>query len=158
MALRSVNEPYIKGPTAMPWPISARWRAAVTSGISVMPSFCCGNSRAHREATAVLFPGPLATVQAVVALLHDGVPSRDVLTSLMRIGIGFALGVLVGVPIGLAMGTFRPIKIFLRALEQGKISEGSADIDADAPRHWFNRLLSAARWSSCLRDDPPGET
>jgi ABC-type nitrate/sulfonate/bicarbonate transport system permease component len=111
-----------------------------------------------REATGVLFPTPLATVQAVVALLHDGALSRDVLTSLMRIGIGFALGVLVGVPLGLAMGTFRPIKIFFEPSSRAKSVEGSADIDADAPRHWFNRLLSAARWSSCLRDDPPGET
>jgi len=93
-------------------PISPRWRAAAISGIAVAAFILLWQvASAHATAT-VLFPGPLATVEAFFALLNEGVLSIDVRVSLVRIGIGFVLGVAVGVPLGLAMGTFRAVKIF----------------------------------------------
>src|SRR5262249_26413676 len=117
MTPRSMSEPLIRRPTAISWLTSVRWRAPVTSGVSVITFILLWQLASTREAT-VLFPGPVATVHTLVTLLHDGILSRDVLISLMRIGIGFALGVLVGVPLGLAMGTFRPIKIFFEPCVQ----------------------------------------
>jgi NitT/TauT family transport system permease protein len=117
MTPRSMSEPLIRRPTAISWLTSVRWRAPVTSGVSVIAFILLWQLASTREAT-VLFPGPVATVHTLVTLLHDGILSRDVLISLMRIGIGFALGVLVGVPLGLAMGTFRPIKIFFEPYVQ----------------------------------------
>lgn len=61
---------------------------------------------------SVLFPSPSAIFTAWVDLLRDGTLVSDVLISLRRIAIGFVLGCLVGVPLGLAMGLFKPVRIF----------------------------------------------
>jgi NitT/TauT family transport system permease protein len=45
-------------------------------------------------------------------MLVEGVLPFHVQVSLIRIGIGFVLGSLVGVPLGLAMGLFRPVRVF----------------------------------------------
>jgi NitT/TauT family transport system permease protein len=102
----------MRRPATIPWPILPRWRALATSGISVAVFVLVWQLASAREASTILFPGPVATVQAAVALLKEGILSQDVLVSLMRIGIGFALGVAVGVPLGLAMGAFHPVRIF----------------------------------------------
>jgi ABC-type nitrate/sulfonate/bicarbonate transport system permease component len=97
---------------AVAWQISPRWRALATAGLSVAAFVVLWQIASARDAETILFPGPVATVKAVLALLNEGVLSVDVRVSLVRIGVGFALGVVVGVPLGLAMGTFPPVKIF----------------------------------------------
>jgi ABC-type nitrate/sulfonate/bicarbonate transport system permease component len=94
----------------MPRPISPRWRALAAGSASIAAFVLLWRLASMREAT-ILFPGPLATIHAAVVLLREGVLSQDVLISLMRIGVGFVAGVAVGVPLGLAMGAFRPIRI-----------------------------------------------
>jgi NitT/TauT family transport system permease protein len=96
---------------AVAWQISPRWRALATAGLSVAAFVVLWQIASARDDT-ILFPGPVATVKAVLALLNEGVLSLDVRVSLVRIGVGFAVGVVVGVPLGLAMGTFPPVKIF----------------------------------------------
>jgi NitT/TauT family transport system permease protein len=108
---RFVSKRVLRRPVEMPWPISPRGRALATSGVSVAAFVLLWQIASAREAT-ILFPGPIATIHAAAALLKEGVLSRDVLISLMRIGIGFIVGVAIGVPLGLAMGAFRPVRIF----------------------------------------------
>jgi NitT/TauT family transport system permease protein len=109
---RIVNERILRRPAAIPWSSSPRWRAFATSGISVAAFVLLWQIASARTAAAILFPGPLTTVQTAITLLNEGILTSDIGISLARIGIGFALGVSVGVPLGLAMGTFRPINIF----------------------------------------------
>ena len=55
-------------------------------------------------ATQRLFPGPASTYAGFVTLLEDGQLVRDVVASLRRIGLGFAIGSLAGYAVGLAAG------------------------------------------------------
>lgn len=55
---------------------------------------------------SVLFPPPLAVLTATWQMVLDGSLLRAIGASLTRILIGFACGVVLGVPIGLAMGSF----------------------------------------------------
>lgn len=59
-----------------------------------------------------LFPSPLDVVRSLIDMARSGTLVADIAVSLKRIAIGFALGCIVGVPLGLAMGLFR----FARAL------------------------------------------
>jgi len=109
---RFVSEQVLSRPAVvMPRPISPRWCALAAGSASIAAFVLLWQLASMREAT-ILFPGPLATIHAAVVLLREGVLSQDVLISLMRIGVGFVAGVAVGVPLGLAMGAFRPIRIF----------------------------------------------
>ncbi len=55
-------------------------------------------------------PPPAAVVRAAVELLRQGVLASDTLSTLSRIGIGFALVVVVSVPLGLAMGSIPTVR------------------------------------------------
>jgi NitT/TauT family transport system permease protein len=105
------DEEVMHGP-ANPWRNFLRRRELITSGVSIAAVVLLWQLASRYAASAVLFPGPIATVQAAVALFNEGVLSLDIGVSLVRIGIGFVLGVAVGVPLGLAMGTFRLVRIF----------------------------------------------
>ncbi|HVO90318.1 MAG TPA: ABC transporter permease, partial [Casimicrobiaceae bacterium] len=67
---------------------------------------------ASRALDSPLFPSPVDIVASGVELARSGVLLGDIATSLRRIAIGFALGCLVGVPLGLAMGLFRWVRAF----------------------------------------------
>jgi NitT/TauT family transport system permease protein len=53
---------------------------------------------------SVIFPTPLSVLTGTLELLHDGTLWRHIGASLMRVGTGFLLAVLVAVPLGLWMG------------------------------------------------------
>ena len=53
---------------------------------------------------SIIFPTPWAVVSGAWELLEDGTLARHIAASLMRVGVGFALAVLVAVPLGLWMG------------------------------------------------------
>ena len=55
---------------------------------------------------SVLFPPPLNVLGKAVLLFQDGTLIENVWASLKRILLGFALGSLLGMPIGLAIGSF----------------------------------------------------
>jgi NitT/TauT family transport system permease protein len=71
-----------------------------------------------RWVPSILFPTPLQTLQAWGALLREGVLLHHVGVSLGRIAVGFALGTVMGVGLGLAMGVFRPVSIVLEPYVQ----------------------------------------
>jgi NitT/TauT family transport system permease protein len=60
-----------------------------------------------------LFPGPLAVAQRAVNLIQEGQLQADVLASLARVLVGFALGSIVGIAVGVVIGGSALIRIFL---------------------------------------------
>ncbi len=55
-----------------------------------------------------LFPGPWQVALGIVELIRKGLLSKYIVASLFRVTWGFGLAVLVGVPVGLFLGWFRP--------------------------------------------------
>lgn len=62
---------------------------------------------------SVLFPPPTVVFRKAVVLLGNGVLLEHVAASLRRILAGFVAGSLLGIPIGLLMGSFRPARRLL---------------------------------------------
>lgn len=63
--------------------------------------------------TAYFFPSPLQTWESFRELAADGVLSESIMASGSRIIIGWSLGLIVGVPIGLVMGRFSFVRRLL---------------------------------------------
>ena len=61
-------------------------------------------------------PGPAATFKAFPRLWFDRELTRNLLVSLQRVVLGFALAVAVGVPLGVLCGCFRRINAFFGPL------------------------------------------
>jgi NitT/TauT family transport system permease protein len=59
---------------------------------------------------SVLFPPPGRVVLRAVELARDGILGVQVAVSMRRILTGFACGSLIGIPIGLAIGSFAPVR------------------------------------------------
>jgi NitT/TauT family transport system permease protein len=59
------------------------------------------------ETHSVIFPTPWQVVTGTVELIKDGTLFMHIGASLMRVGIGFSLAVLVAVPLGLWLGWVR---------------------------------------------------
>lgn len=60
--------------------------------------------------SSVLFPPPAIVLRKAVILVLNGVLLEHLWASVQRILIGFIAGSLLGIPIGLAMGSFRPVR------------------------------------------------
>src|SRR5213083_1396520 len=60
--------------------------------------------------SSVLFPPPTVVFRKGVLLVRNGVLLEHLSASLQRIMAGFIAGSLLGIPIGLAMGSFRPVR------------------------------------------------
>jgi NitT/TauT family transport system permease protein len=54
----------------------------------------------------LFLPGPAAVARALADLVTTGELQADALATMQRVGIGFALAMVIAVPMGLAMGTF----------------------------------------------------
>ncbi|HZF77740.1 MAG TPA: ABC transporter permease [Acetobacteraceae bacterium] len=62
---------------------------------------------------SVLFPSPWPVLERAVVLLEDSILQEQVVASMRRILQGFALGSAIGIPLGLAIGSFRPVRLLL---------------------------------------------
>jgi ABC-type nitrate/sulfonate/bicarbonate transport system permease component len=62
---------------------------------------------------SVLFPPPAGVVVRAIELIQDGTLGEQVAVSMRRILIGFLGGSAIGVPLGLAIGSFRPVRYVL---------------------------------------------
>lgn len=60
--------------------------------------------------SSVLFPPPAIVFRKAVILVRNGVLLEHLWASVQRILVGFIAGSLLGIPIGLAMGSFRPVR------------------------------------------------
>ena len=65
-----------------------------------------------------LFPKPHEAVTGIVELAQKGLLLKYIVASLFRVTMGFGLAVLVGVPLGLMLGWFRPAFLALNPLIQ----------------------------------------
>ena len=63
---------------------------------------------AVRMSGSDLFPTPLEVLRGLAELAGQGLLVKYVIASLFRVSWGFVLAVLIGVPLGLALGWFRP--------------------------------------------------
>jgi NitT/TauT family transport system permease protein len=64
---------------------------------------------AVRATQSVIFPGPWGVFVGIAELVADGTLLEHIAASLMRVGVGFALAMLVAVPLGLWMGWVRGV-------------------------------------------------
>src|SRR4051794_32412031 len=63
--------------------------------------------------SSVLFPPPGRVILKAIELAEDGTLGRQVAVSMQRILLGFAGGSLIGIPVGLAIGSFQPVRRLL---------------------------------------------
>jgi NitT/TauT family transport system permease protein len=92
--------------------------ALAGSAVSVLAVVLLWQVASTRWVSSILFPTPLQTLQAWAAMVGEGVLLHHVEVSLARIAVGFVIGTLVGVPLGLAMGLFRPVSVVLEPYVQ----------------------------------------
>ncbi|NKC31919.1 ABC transporter permease [Falsiroseomonas selenitidurans] len=62
---------------------------------------------------SVLFPSPIPVFIRGWALIEDQLLQEAVIASMRRILQGFLLGSAIGIPVGLAIGSFRPVRLLL---------------------------------------------
>jgi len=63
---------------------------------------------AVRTSGTAIFPTPVDVTRGMIQLARQGLLIKYVVASLFRVTIGFVLAMLVGIPVGLALGWFRP--------------------------------------------------
>lgn len=64
----------------------------------------------------VILPTPIAVCQALVLAAQDGSLQSSILVSLMRLGIGFGIATLVGLPLGVIMGLSTTVRYLVDPL------------------------------------------
>jgi len=68
---------------------------------------------------AHLFPSPVSVTESLLAMARDGRLGEAILRSLGRLARGYGLSVLIGVPLGVAMGRLRWVRNAVRPLVMG---------------------------------------
>lgn len=86
--------------------------------VSVLTILALWQYASSQAVITMLFPSPLGTWRTAVKLAEEGRLWTDVLASLQRIAIGFTLGSLGGVLLGLLMGSFRILRLLLEPYMQ----------------------------------------
>ena len=66
--------------------------------------------RATNQVSEIFLPSPLDVARAGREMISSGQLSSDTWASVQRVGIGFGLAVLISIPLGLSIGTFRSIQ------------------------------------------------
>lgn len=92
-----------------------RDRAVTIAGFAVgfAALFLIWHAAATWLVRSVLFPPPWPVLERAFVLVEDGLLQEQVLASLRRIGQGFLIGAAAGIPLGLAIGSFRPVRALL---------------------------------------------
>lgn len=89
-----------------------RWEQAGVAIISILAGLLCWQV-ASQNTSPLFLPSPSDTWTAALELLEDGTLAKALLYSSARIFCGWALGVLLGVPLGMFMGRFAFFRQFL---------------------------------------------
>jgi NitT/TauT family transport system permease protein len=71
---------------------------------------------ALRVVDPIFLPSPMDVVQALIDMVSNGTLFPAAGISLGRVGVGFGLAVLISVPLGLAMGSFRSMQSLLEPM------------------------------------------
>ncbi|MFN0144986.1 MAG: ABC transporter permease [Dehalococcoidia bacterium] len=96
--------------------IPARWRAALMVASIALPLAAWVLLRATNTVQELFLPGPLDVLRAGKELALSGDLGADTLASVQRIALGFGLALLISVPLGLAIGTFKSVNAFFEPL------------------------------------------
>ncbi|HEX4342777.1 MAG TPA: ABC transporter permease subunit, partial [Verrucomicrobiae bacterium] len=73
---------------------------------------------AVRRSGSDLFPKPIEVLRGIIELARKGLLLKYIVASLFRVSWGFGLAVIVGVPLGLTLGWFRPAFYALNPIVQ----------------------------------------
>lgn len=92
---------------------TSRWTALGGYAVGFALLFAIWHLAATTIARSALFPPPWPVFERAVVLLQEGLLQEQVFASLRRIAQGFLLGSAIGIPVGLAIGSFRPIRWIL---------------------------------------------
>jgi NitT/TauT family transport system permease protein len=82
-----------------------RWEPLVLPSVAVAAALCAWQLSIHWTGTTVL-PAPLDVLLGLAELSQKGVLWSYIGDSLRRVGVGYVLAVLFGVPVGLALGWY----------------------------------------------------
>jgi len=93
--------------------IRERWLGALAIVIALLIWECYASFIVRNN---FLLPGPVDVLLAFIDLLQKGILVADFEVSLMHFAIGLAMALLIGIPIGIAMGWNRRIDEFLNPL------------------------------------------
>ena len=89
------------------------WSAYGGYALGFVSLFVIWHLAAVYVVSSVLFPPPAVVYRKGVVLVRSGVLFEHLSASIERILAGFVAGSLLGIPIGLVMGSFRPARKFL---------------------------------------------
>jgi NitT/TauT family transport system permease protein len=94
-------------------PLTRRWRVLLgaTGVIAILAGWLLAAALLD-DASSLLVPSPAATWDALTEMWREGTLSGDLVASLRRIGIGYAISVALGVVFGLLIGTFVAVESF----------------------------------------------
>lgn len=92
-----------------------RDRAATAAGFALgfAALFLAWHAAAAWLLRSALFPPPWPVLERAVVLIEDGILQEQVVASLRRILQGFLIGAAAGIPLGLAIGSFRAVRALL---------------------------------------------
>ena len=93
-------------------------RSKILLPIAVAVVFLCLWDAAVFVSKTDIFPRPYQVLLGIMELAQRGLLLKYVVASLFRVSVGYMLAVLVGVPLGLLLGWFRPAFFALNPLIQ----------------------------------------
>jgi NitT/TauT family transport system permease protein len=99
--------------TARPGAARRLWRVYGGYAVGFASLFLIWHLASVYLVSSVLFPPPTAVFRKGLELGRNGVLLEHLSASVQRILTGFIAGSLLGIPIGLAMGSFRPVRKLL---------------------------------------------
>ncbi|MEO6950223.1 MAG: ABC transporter permease [Polyangia bacterium] len=77
--------------------------------LAITVAWCALTLGRHPIVNALFLPSPVAVLQATLRLLFDGTLVENILASVSRIAVSFALAAAVALPLGILMASFEPI-------------------------------------------------
>ena len=86
------------------WKRSAQWVLPLCTAVLFLLLW----DVAVRVTKSEIFPKPVEVARGVMELVEKGLLLKYIVASLFRVSWGFGLGLLVGIPLGLILGWFRP--------------------------------------------------
>jgi NitT/TauT family transport system permease protein len=97
-------------------PISDRLRWSLMVVSALAPALAWIVLSGTGAVSSLFLPTPTSVVRAGIDLWTSGALPHDLLATLTRVGIGFGIIVLISVPLGIAIGTFRSISALFEPL------------------------------------------
>jgi NitT/TauT family transport system permease protein len=93
---------------------SIQWALPTLTGLFFLLAWDLG----VRLSGSDLFPKPVEVARGIVELIQKGLLAKYVVASLFRVSWGFGLAVVLGIPLGLVLGWFRPAFLALNPMIQ----------------------------------------